>query len=259
MASPFIIRTNTPFTKNTRLRNVQPFVNNAENLISSEDSLSLNEKFKSTLISLVELLTYYADGKFESLQSELTTETYTGMSTTLIKLKNAYNDDYELIRDTAARALKGVQRATLQYSALSTTEAHNEVLADRAAILDDRDRLREYIEALNKRSSSSIFGDHTITTSTAAVIPPEYLVYIQLFGFPEDGVFDPDKLGRASNQARGGFINRPGAPTPGAPTPDAPTPDAPNPDAPNPDAPNPGDDSNNDGQDEQDVVIPPPP
>jgi hypothetical protein len=210
MASPFIIRTNTPFTKNTRLRNTQPFVNNAENLISSEDSLSLNEKFKNTLTSLVGLLTYYADGNFESLQSELTADTYTGMSTTLIKLKNAYNDDYEAIRETASKALKGVQRATLQYTALTSTEAHNEVLADRAAILDDRDRLREYIELLNKRSSSSIFGDHTITTSTAAVIPPEYLVYIQLFGFPDDGVFDPDKLGRAANQSRNRAPDAPG-------------------------------------------------
>ena len=52
---------------------------------------------------------------------------------------------------------------------------------------------------MNSRKTSSIFGDHTITSSIPASVSPVYLRYIELYGFPNDGIFDPDLLGTIGN------------------------------------------------------------
>ena len=101
---------------------------------------------------------------------------------------------YKLLQSSLMYSLQGLQRAYVQYILLESTTKMYEIASDRAAILDNMDRLREFINQLNTRSNSSIFGDYTISTSVSAVIMPEYLIYIQLYGYPQDGVFDVLKL-----------------------------------------------------------------
>ena len=196
MTSVFAVRTNTPFTKNTRLRANQPIVANSETLIASEDNLELNKKFKRALFRLNEILDAYSTGNFEELDVLLTPQLYSDLSLRFIRLKNKYNKDYERIRKTAIRALQGAYRASLQHVSLEQMTAHNEYLAERASILDDRTKLADFINILNNTRGASAFGDHEIQTTVSATIDPEYLLYIQTFGFPEDGVFDADRLGR---------------------------------------------------------------
>jgi hypothetical protein len=52
-------------------------------------------------------------------------------------------------------------------------------------------KLREYIKGLS--GSLSLFPDMYVT-SIAATLKPEIAIYIQLYGFPEGGVFETDKL-----------------------------------------------------------------
>lgn len=199
MANAFQLRTNTPFTKNTRLRGNNPFTVNSERLLASEDNMTLNPRFRRATDSLNDIFTYYSEGNFEALARELTPERYSQLSLELIKLKNRFNVDYERIRLTAVKSLKGIQRANVQYKSLNDVLRHNEILAEKADILDDRDKLAAYINTLNNTRRTSIFGDHNISSSVSATIAPEYLAYIRDFGYPQDGVFDPDLLGKYAN------------------------------------------------------------
>jgi hypothetical protein len=201
MTSVFAIRTNTPFTSNTRLRATQPFTANSETLIANEDNLILNNKFKTTLNQVTRISNLYSKGEYEELNATLTTTLYSQLSLNLVKLKNKFNDDYERIRRNAKFALQGAYRALVQYNSLQQTLSHNEILAERASILDDNTKLAAYIDSLNNTRRTSIFGDHIVTTTVNATIDPEYLLYIQTFGFPEDGIFDADKLGKMRNAA----------------------------------------------------------
>ena len=57
--------------------------------------------------------------------------------------------------------------------------------------MDDMNKLREYIRGLS--GSLSLFPDMYVT-SIAATLKPEIAIYIQLYGFPDGGVFEADKL-----------------------------------------------------------------
>ena len=62
---------------------------------------------------------------------------------------------------------------------------------EKSKILDNLDLLRAYLESL--RGVRSLFGTFNITT-VLAKIKPQYARYIELYGFPESGVFDPIHL-----------------------------------------------------------------
>ena len=65
-------------------------------------------------------------------------------------------------------------------------------MTEKASILDDIEKLKEYINSLKK--NMSLFPDIDITI-VQAHIKSEYAEYIKLYGYPVGGVFDMDKLG----------------------------------------------------------------
>ena len=60
-------------------------------------------------------------------------------------------------------------------------------------ILYDTVRLKEFIANLNRQTA--VFPDARITP-IVATLKPEYAEYIRLYGYPESGVFDMDKLAK---------------------------------------------------------------
>ena len=158
----------------------------------------LDISLRNILNNILELLASYADGDFSTLGQDLTLERYNILSTLLYESRTNSNVDYEIIRNSALRSLKGLQRAYLQYTELTITSNLYNVTKEKADILDDMTKLQEYIDRLNTKAPTSIFGDHHIQSSVTATIPPVYLTYINMYGFPYDGVFDPNKLAIAS-------------------------------------------------------------
>jgi hypothetical protein len=65
-------------------------------------------------------------------------------------------------------------------------------LNEQVSILNDLEKLKEYIETL--RNSFKIFEDQEISLETTIQIDKEYDIYIQLYGYPNNGVFDLAKL-----------------------------------------------------------------
>jgi hypothetical protein len=71
--------------------------------------------------------------------------------------------------------------------------AKNEELLE---ILKDKEKLLIYIQEMSE--IINLFPNQTMTTSNVK-LKPEYQIYINNYGFPENGVFDPKKIALIAN------------------------------------------------------------
>lgn len=152
-----------------------------------------DSELRFVFLELDVLAKLYADGNFTTLKTKLTNDKYAALSLTLGKLRNS-NLEYEMIRSSSLSFLQGLQRAALQHIELTNTKTSYNVVKQRADILDDMDRLKEFLIELNSKANTSVFGEYSVTASVSAVISPQYLLYIEKYGFPPDGVFDTARL-----------------------------------------------------------------
>ena len=174
-------------------RSTTLFTSNVNNNIASGVGIVVDPTFQTLLADLLVFLNYYAVGDFNSLKMKLTSDKYITMSSALGRLLIT-DPNVSLLRTSALSSLQGLQRAYVQYTQLVDATSSYKTVKERAAILDNMDLLKAFLLELNTRSNTSIFGDYTIASSVPAVIPPAYLLYIQKYGFPQDGVFDVNKL-----------------------------------------------------------------
>ena len=186
-ASAFVSRTTTQsmFTKNVSQ--------------GTNSNAVLDSDLRLIYLQIIDLSKLYSEGNFIELKTELTNEKYASLSISLGRLRSA-NAEYEMIRASTLSFLKGIKRANIQNTQLEDCINSYMIVKDRADILDDMDRLRQFISDLNTKANSNVFGDHSVTASVSALISPEYLLYIEEFGFPQDGVFDSEKLANINNR-----------------------------------------------------------
>ena len=173
------------------------FATNVNNSGPIEGTVAIDPNFKGLMSDILPYLNYYAVGDFNSIKVNLTSDKYIALSGALGRLLIS-DPTLVLLRTSFTASLQGLQRAYVQFTQLTDCEASHELIKERVKILDDMDLLKAYIAELNSRSNTSIFGDHVIESSVPALIPEAYLLYIQKYGFPADGVFDVVKLGEFS-------------------------------------------------------------
>lgn len=137
------------------------------------------------------LFLLFSQGQFSQVLVLLTRDKYNALAIELLHLANPNNPIYEQIRTTIARALEGLYQGILQYIVLINTEYKLIKASEKASILDDMCKLKEYLEHM--KETLCILPDSEVSIVQASV-KPEYLRYIQLYGYPEGGVFEVDKL-----------------------------------------------------------------
>jgi len=138
------------------------------------------------------LLLQFSLGNFENVLAILDRDYYNTLSLKLVRLKRIQFPTYEKLRTAIQYALQGLYKAMEQYVLLTNCEINSKTLAEKAAILDDIKKLKEHITMLE--GTLSLFPDKEITMMKATV-RPEYVEYIKLYGYPQGGIFDMDKLG----------------------------------------------------------------
>lgn len=153
----------------------------------------LDADLRVIYVELAVLSKLYAAGEFNTLKERLTNQKFSSLSISLGRLRSA-NTEYEMIRSSTLSVLQGLQRASVQNVELDDIKTSYNVVKERAGILDDMDRLTAFLNDLNTKANTSVLGDYSVTASVSAVIAPQYLLYIEEYGFPQDGVFDPAKL-----------------------------------------------------------------
>jgi hypothetical protein len=136
------------------------------------------------------LFLLFSKGQFKQIMLILTRDEYNSLASQLLDISNT-DPVYEQIRTTIARALEGLYQGVLQYILLINTEYKLIIATEKASILDDMCKLREYLEHM--KETLCILPDSEVSVVSAAV-KPEYLKYIEHHGYPQGGVFEADKM-----------------------------------------------------------------
>jgi hypothetical protein len=182
-------RNTQPNTEKTlRLRSVGT-TTTTQIKVDNEDIYKVLADFS---VIIQNLLYQFSLGRFKEVSTILNRNYYKYLSVKLSKLVYANYPIYEQLRKSIRYSLEGLNKAVEQYGILMNCEKMCDKLGEKAAILDDMNKLKEYVNGL--KGATSIFPDLNITAPLAK-IKPEYAEYIKLYGYPAGGIFDMDKLG----------------------------------------------------------------
>jgi hypothetical protein len=191
MAFPNKTSNNTPFTKNTN-----DFYSYFR--YYPDEYLEINTELLSVMIDefsfkeIENLSINYANGEFNVIKDNLTQETYNDYAERLYRMKNPTNASYERIRNFYKTVLEGLLQSVNLQNEITDKTADSNYYKSKADILNDIDALIEQLNML--RGNVSLFPDQNITIMPVE-IKPEYLAYIKTYGYPENGIWDPDLLG----------------------------------------------------------------
>lgn len=185
----------TLFNDNINSTEKNLFITNEVTTTTTKVVININEDIYKTLATFSEtiqnLLLQFSLGNFKQVSTILNRRYFQYLS---IKLSNITYIDYpiyEQLRQSIKKSLQGLYKAIEQYNVLNNTKQILKTTQERAAILDDMQKLREYVNNLKK--NVSIFPEMNVTIIRAE-IKPEYAEYIKLYGYPQGGIFDMDRL-----------------------------------------------------------------
>jgi len=178
--------------KHTYKSIVNPVYDTQTSFNSCSDTLSMFSKLSRYIESIKILFYEYSLGNISIVGNILNLKTYETISIELAKLSasSIKYPRYEQLRKNYAYAIAGLYQSLLQNLKINELQNRLNTALDKASILDNPERLKEYI----KNFKSTIFPDTSITI-IKATIKPQYAEYIKLYGMPSGGVFDLDKLG----------------------------------------------------------------
>lgn len=170
-----------------------PYTGTSSTSSGSDIQLSFYQNLANTIAELDALLTNYSLGNFSSVAQTLTISEYNYIATLLNNLQQSASlyPDYETIRNVINMALQGLLQSVNQYIILTNTQNNLAICEQKSAILNNITDLQNYLNGL--KGSRTVFPNVS-GQSIVATIKPEYVTYIQLYGYPPNGIFEIDKL-----------------------------------------------------------------
>ena len=180
------------------------FGKNINLTLSNNDSsnqvlVAMYAKLAVVVRTINTLMNEFSKGHFYTVANILTLTTYNKLSINLANLAASANKfpEYETIRASSTSALGGLYQSILQYSNLVNVEEQLALAKEQESILYDRVKLQEFINKMNQ--NRQVFPESKVTVMKAT-LKPEYAAYVEMFGFPEGAVFEPDKLAQVLKQ-----------------------------------------------------------
>jgi len=152
-----------------------------EGLMSSSVVSDINEISKN-----------YASGAFNIIKTQLNQTSYNNYSLGLYTARKPLNATYEKVRKFINTNLEGLLQSINLHNTNTTVTTERDAYKIIADKFNDPNELLAQLNML--RGSMSLFPDQHITVIPVQ-IKPEYLIYIQTYGYPENGIWDPDLLG----------------------------------------------------------------
>jgi len=134
----------------------------------------------------------YSSGAFETIKTQLTQTIYNNYSTGLFTARKPLNATYEKIRKVILTNLEGLLQSINLYNVNRDVTYQRDAYKITADKFNDASELIAQLNML--RRSISLFPEQHITVIPVQ-IKIEYLTYIQTYGYPENGIWDPDLLG----------------------------------------------------------------
>jgi len=175
--------------KNSILTNKTPI-----NPIIIDELFEIKKLLKTNFaIFIKDVIDHYYLGEFEEVLNLLTKEKLIELAN-LIHLyrKNPFiYPTYEKVRLLLKLYSEGLTKTVTQILDLSNAEEALKKCEERCSILDDMEKLKEYIDGLNK--TMNLFNPPAVNVIEAKILP-EHATYLRMYGYPVGGVFDPKKL-----------------------------------------------------------------
>jgi hypothetical protein len=159
------------------------------------------------LDSLNLYITYFKEGKFTQLKDEFT-ETQQNeigqkiLSDTLFVITQQSLDTYvntdqvfDQYRSFIFQLIDGLNSAISLDHSNRRLVTNNNTLQGFSDILNDPILLNEYIETnYGNNNNNTALITETLTLTTQLELKPEYEIYVELYGFPSNGIYDSNKL-----------------------------------------------------------------
>ena len=147
----------------------------------------------STVVTdISEISKNYASGAFDLIKSQLNQTLYNNYSLGLYTAKKPLNATYEKVRKFINTNLEGLLQSINLYNTNTSVTSQRDAYKVIADKFNDPNELLAQLNML--RGSVSLFPDQHITVIPVE-IKAEYLAYIKTYGYPENGIWDPDLLG----------------------------------------------------------------
>ena len=180
---------NTLFYKNGTVRNTLITEMDYKNRVA----VDMYKKLSDYVTAIRKLLDLFASGHFFEVAAVLTEDVYNSMAVDLnsMAVDPIQYPDFENLRLAQVQTLQGLYQGIQQYSNLVNTQIALSTADECCLTLRDPVKLKAYLDmmAANRR----IFPDSNVTVAKAT-LKPQYAEYIKLYGYPEAGNFDPDKI-----------------------------------------------------------------
>lgn len=159
-------------------------VNELESIIKSKGFINIQNILKQSSL-----------GNTQYVTTNLNITQYKYLSAQILRLTSRQKNSI-IFKTFILSTLQILYSSLQQLSILNQNIADLEKNAELLEILKDKEKLVAYIEEMNK--TFTLFSNQTITT-TGVKLKPEYQIYINNYGYPENGVFDSTKLALISN------------------------------------------------------------
>ena len=165
--------------------------------INLKDNTSCCMKIHNLIINtciqkIISFFNLFIAGDFKNLKENLNLEEYNEISVSLYNLKISGCPDYELIRQFIITSFESLYQSTIQQIILENITVNYNLAFDKLKILQNINELKEYINALLRQQHDLI--PSISITAPLYNIKPEYIIYINKYGYPTGNVFDSDKL-----------------------------------------------------------------
>tara|TARA_Y100000389_G_scaffold5404_1_gene5181 strand:+ start:13184 stop:13951 length:768 start_codon:yes stop_codon:yes gene_type:complete len=165
------------------------------------------ELYDIVLTSLNSYLNYFRDASFNDLTTLFTEEVYTSLASLIVskfgtELNYSNILSYDIVYDSGLfthykensyKILDGLKRSLNLYIENQNQKAKILTCEEKEKILKDPKLLQEYIDT-HFKNTMTLFQDISYNLTVLPRFKPQYEVYFERHGPPQEGVFDTEKL-----------------------------------------------------------------
>lgn len=156
--------------------------------IGKGGNVQLFEEMYVKIIQKMEgLLQAFIQGDNETVRQNLTRSFYQEVSIQLSSSKYLEDELANKYRFFISNTLDAIQQGLLNYIECSNKDLLLNQFKQKSEILDDNDKLVQYLESRKRRAT--IFPERTVTVPVAT-LKPQYAEYIKRYGVPDGLRFD---------------------------------------------------------------------
>jgi hypothetical protein len=164
---------------------------NVVKLDGESNSKLFEELYSRIVFRLLELMREFIQGNNEFVRTRLNRQFYQEITLQLGNAKYGDDETVNKYRFFLIDTLDTLQQAILNYIHCTNKEVLLEQYKKKAEILDDNEKLMEYLESKKRRMT--IFTDKSVTVPMAT-LKPQFAEYIKRYGVPDGLRFDAVKM-----------------------------------------------------------------